>query len=82
MFIWHWDTILNCRILYTVNWYFVCWVMNLMNLSSRDKFGQSWGENGKYRSHYKSKKRIDFEMGPSVKFVSPNKGLISKKKIV
>ena len=39
------------------------------------------GGNGNYRSHYKSKKRIDFEMGPSVKFVSPNKGLISKKKL-
>ena len=34
-----------------------------------------------YKSHYKSKKRIDFELGPSVKFVSPNKGLISKKKM-
>merc|ERR1712082_133615 len=40
---------------------------------------QILGENGNYRGHYKSKKRIDFEMGPSVKFVSPNKGLISKK---
>ena len=42
---------------------------------------QILGGNGNYRSHYKSKKRIDFEMGPSVKFVSPNKGLISKKKM-
>ena len=33
-----------------------------------------------YKSHYKSKKRIDFELGPSGKFVSPNKGFISKKK--
>ena len=29
----------------------------------------------------KAKKIIDFEMGRSVKFVSPNKGLISKKKM-
>ena len=42
---------------------------------------QILGENGNYRSHYKSKKRIDFEMGPSLKFVSSNKGLISKKKL-
>merc|ERR1711974_237982 len=33
-----------------------------------------------YKNHYKSKKRIDFEMGPSVKFVSPNKGIISEEK--
>ena len=32
---------------------------------------QILGENGNYRSHYKSKKRIDFDMGPSVKFVPP-----------
>ena len=42
---------------------------------------QILGERRHYKSHYKSKKRIDFEMGPSVKFVSPNKGLISKKKM-
>ena len=41
---------------------------------------QILGGNGNYRSHYKSKKIIDFEMGPSIKFVSPNKGLIYKKK--
>ena len=42
---------------------------------------QILGERRPVSKNNKIIKRIDFEMGPSVKFVSPNKGLISKKKI-
>ena len=41
---------------------------------------QILGEKRPVSKNNKIIKRIDFEMGPSVKFVSPNRGLISKKK--
>ena len=40
---------------------------------------QILGERRPVSKNNKIIKRIDFEMGPSVKFVSPNRGLISKK---
>ena len=42
---------------------------------------QILGERRPESKNNKIRKRIDFEMGLSVKFVSPNKGLISKKKM-
>ena len=42
---------------------------------------KSWGERRQLQKPLQEQKIIDFEMGPSVKFVSPNKGLISKKKM-
>ena len=42
---------------------------------------QILGERRPVSKNNKIIKRIDFEMGPSIKFVSPNKGLLSKKKI-
>merc|ERR1712198_551504 len=42
---------------------------------------QILGERRPVSKNNKLIKRIDFKMGPSVKFVSPNKGLISKKKM-
>ena len=42
---------------------------------------KSWGERRQLQKPLQEQKIIDFEMGPSIKFVSPNKGLISKKKM-
>ena len=55
----------------------ISYLQLLGQLLKQPECPKSWGERGQLQKPLQEQKIIDFEMGPSVKFVSPNKGLIS-----